>query len=915
MIDSLPKLLKPKSLNMSKLFLVIFLPVTVLIAVISALLFYSQSNSQRLITESHERDSIDFNRNELIGGLDSVVSDLMILSENQHIQKFLETKRKDYLREIEKDFLSFCRRKKCYDQIRFLDEKGDEIVRVNFNSGNSYIAPESQLQNKSKRYYFNDTFTLEAGEVFVSPFDLNIEHGKLEKPLKPMIRFGAPIFDKNGQRRGVVLLNYLGARLIAGITRLTDEYQRQIVLLNSEGFWLKGFKPEDEWGFMYENGKDRKFGKVFPDAWGKISETKSGQFHAPEGLFTYATIYPLKEAQRSSTGSGRAFEPSASQLSGQAYNWKIVAWLSPDLLNYERWRILRFLLLFALSVLIVIAIGSWFLAKANLRRKYAEQALLESHNALELRVKERTTELNRANDLLKQEVKEHKQVEEELARERDSLERKVEKRTRELRDSIKQIEETNQRLQEATRAKSTFLSNISHEIRTPMNAILGFSQLMQRDQGLNADQRENLKVINRSGEHLIDLINDVLEISKIEAGRTMLNTGSFDLHTLLADLELMFRGRIETKNLQFEVERTDEAPRYVKTDKIKLRRILINLLGNAVKFTEEGGITLRVAVKREPPEVIRLLIEVEDTGLGISEEEKDKLFGYFEQTKSGMASQGGTGLGLAISREFVRLMGGDITVNSRVGVGSIFSFHICIEEGNADDIEEKRREKRVVGLRPGQPRHRILVVDDKGSNRKLLHKLIAPIGFDVREAANGRVAIDVFNEWRPHLILMDMFMPVMNGYEAVKQIRSTTKGKAVIIIAVTASAFEEDRKTVLSSGVDDFVRKPFKESELFARIGEHLGVEYEYDDADTSGAESGEGAESVLPARESLAGLPAGLVNQMSEATINGDLDILNKLIDQVSDLDSQTAGALRYLANRYEYEQLSELFEPGGAG
>src|SRR5688500_12428951 len=422
-----------------------------------------------------------------------------------------------------------------------------------------------------------------------------------------------------------------------------------------------------------------------------------------------------------------------------------------------------------------------------------------------------------------------------------------------------------QSLQQANRAKSVFLANMSHEIRTPMNFILGISQLMLRDQDLTPRQCQYLGTINRSGEHLLALINDILEMSKIEAGRTTLSLSTFDLPVLLKDLEMMFRVRTDEKKLSFSVEMIGDVPRYIVTDINKLRQVFINVLGNAVKFTEQGGVALRVRADRDgsaaPCPCLR--VEVEDTGPGISPDEQDKLFRHFEQTKTGQQTGTGTGLGLAISREFVRLMGGDITVTSEVGQGSIFVIHFPLKEGQAQAVQAKENPRHVLKLQPGQAECRVLIADDIEDNRQLLAQLLGPVGFDVRLATNGEEAVEAFEQWRPHLILMDFRMPVMDGHEAIRRIRSLPGGNEPKIVAVTASALDDNRQELLSIGADDFISKPFREAELFGKIHAQVGVEYDY--AETA-AEEPEQAAQLTP--ESIAGWPDDHIHPMREASI-----------------------------------------------
>ncbi|MES2644555.1 MAG: PAS domain S-box protein [Myxococcota bacterium] len=461
-------------------------------------------------------------------------------------------------------------------------------------------------------------------------------------------------------------------------------------------------------------------------------------------------------------------------------------------------------------------------------------------------------------------------------------------------------------LQQANRAKSVFLANMSHEIRTPMNAILGFSQLMLRDQDLTPRQCQYLGTINRSGEHLLALINDILEMSKIEAGRTTLNLATFDLPVLLSDLEMMFRVRTDEKKLMFYVEMVGKVPRFIVSDINKLRQVFINVLGNAVKFTEHGGVGVRVGAKQDGAAGAFLQVEIEDTGPGISQEELGKLFRHFEQTKTGQQSGTGTGLGLAISQEFVRLMGGAITVTSQVGKGSMFVINLPLVEGDAHGVAAKDEPQRVMGLQVGQASFRVLIADDVDDNRQLLEHLLAPLGFEIRLATNGEEAVREFEAWRPNLILMDYRMPVMNGDEAIRRIRAMPGGDATKIIAVTASVMLGNRQELMAIGADDFISKPFREMELFQKMHTHLGVEYVFSEDPIVRVETAE-----LTA-ESLVGWPEDILQAMRDAVLTADFDQLLEQIEGVQGRDPAVASGLRHLAEGFQYQKLLDVLNGG---
>jgi hemerythrin-like metal-binding protein len=454
-------------------------------------------------------------------------------------------------------------------------------------------------------------------------------------------------------------------------------------------------------------------------------------------------------------------------------------------------------------------------------------------------------------------------------------------------------------------AKSTFISTMSHELRTPLNAILGFSELMSRDDSITAKQKEMLDIINNSGTHLLEMINDVLDISKIEAGKLSLNPAHLDLISFLKDIADLFSLNATEKKLRFTLEIDDVGTKFIVVDSGKLRQILSNLLSNAIKFTHQGEIVFRVYSRPLSNNAATLFIEVKDTGVGLAKEAQERIFQPFFQLVQKNADVKGTGLGLAISKSLVELMGGKLSFISELEKGTSFTIELPVTLSNSNKIEIKTPQQIVKSLAPNQSQIRLLVVDDNREQRLLLTTALKDIGFLVNEATNGEEAIAIFEQWHPDLIFMDLRMPVLDGYEATIKIRQTINGDKVKIIALTASVFTEQHAGIIQAGCNAVLHKPFHLPDIFAILTEYLGVEFRYKTAIQQPHNS-------LPALtpESLQIVPESIRRRLNEAAMSLDVDEINVVISEIYTIAPEIADVLKSFENSYQFEKIVLLTE-----
>ncbi|MGD1895505.1 MAG: response regulator [Phormidesmis sp.] len=472
---------------------------------------------------------------------------------------------------------------------------------------------------------------------------------------------------------------------------------------------------------------------------------------------------------------------------------------------------------------------------------------------------------------------------------------------------------------------------MSHELRSPLNAIMGFTHILRNDD-LSPVQTENLDIIYSSSEHLLALINDILDISKIEAGRVVLTHSEFDLYRLIDELQQMFGGVVAEKDLSLKVVRSPHLPRIIYSDRLKLRQILINLLSNAVKFTATGTITLSVSGLADDSADVSvdsflesslelptlLTFSVTDTGTGIDPAEQDRLFEAFVQTKSALTAQQGTGLGLTISQEYVRLLGGQLSVKSVPGEGSTFAFSISVKPVDSSSVQAPpataAARGKIVGLAAGQPQYRILVVDDVALNRRLLTHLLSSVGFDVQEASDGKAAIALWQRWSPDLIWMDIRMPIMSGEEAALRIKSLDTDQKTRILALTANAFDEDRTAALASGCDDFISKPIQAAEIFDKISLHLGVRYRYADSQSLDEHLTDEPASRPLTADLLTNTTPEWRYHLTQAVLDLDDSEILSLTSQLSSSQQPLARAIERQVDNLSYKKLLQVLQEADA-
>jgi signal transduction histidine kinase len=681
----------------------------------------TETNAEISTIKQIEDQDISRNKEIVFNELSLIYSDILVLSERQSIQEFLMNDSVINTQIVAEQFLTFANFSGIYDQVRLLDETGMEVIRINYNYSNPFIVPEINLQNKSKRYYFEDTFSLDKGQVFVSPLDLNIEHGEIEQPLKPMIRIGTPVFGSNNSKRGIVLVNYLAKLLL---DKLSHTLYGNITMLNSDGYWLLGIDPKDEWGFMYPSKLNSTLSYQQPQTWDEINKSMSGQFYAEDGLITFNTIHPLSSVHISSTGSGRPFEPSNASIAANEYYWKILSVVPNRVINNIRNLYLSRYMFFFAIVLIISSVALIFLVFINTRRKHTEEELRETQEELITDRKNTEEEIVNLAKLPSESPYPILRVNRNRViyindsgkhllnlKENDEISKFIQKDINEAFESnsitesevelkkrfysfiitpllekgyvniygmdITEKKQVEQKLKEINKLKSEFLRRASHELKTPLISIKGYSDLilaLHKDQ-INPDVISKLNEINRGCERLQSIINNLLATSRLESPDIKPKVQKEDLTFLIKFCIHELQSLAQTRNQSINLNRLDG--HYAIFEKEEIHDVISNLLTNAIKYTPPYG---KIDIKTDIQDNY-VVISIKDNGIGFTNDEKKKIFhqfGKIERYGQGLdLGIDGTGLGLYISKRIVESHGGKIWMESEgKDKGSTFYFSL-----------------------------------------------------------------------------------------------------------------------------------------------------------------------------------------------------------------------------------------------
>lgn len=640
----------------------VLVPMTVIIVGFTLFFYHTQRENELRIHHMNEKSHVDLAIKVIGDNFDAIISDLLILAEHRPLQQYLQSDNAKCLKHLEDAFFLFSRRKRIYDQIRYIDNQGVEIVRINYNNGHPAVVPQDRLQNKYKRYYFMDTYVLQRNQVFVSPFDLNIENGEIEHPFKPMIRFGTPVFDQNNQKRGVVILNYLGDHLLQKVEDLASGFNCEYAILDSKSYFIKSFQRDREWGFMFDGGKDWTLDRQYPELGDAIKERFEGQVQNEHGLFTYKRIFPIKQSDVISGSDGGPLESTEIAHLGEAYYWVILTRLSNEQIYHKTDLLLKRSLILNTGVIFFLAIGLWFVSAIKYREMYEQMTHCSIVNVELQKTNQKVVQLHKEilsyneklekkNSVLQQEIVERKKAEERLQEFSEKLEDIVKQRSRELEKAQEQLVR-----KEKLATLGQLAGGVGHELRNPLTVINNALYVLKMTiPDTNEMGKEYVDIIESEIKNAEKIVADLLDFARI---KTVEKT-RIDVASLIDDV---LKKAPPPENIHVSVD-MDHPGLEIFGDSQKITQVLLNLVTNAYQAMPKGGDLVLSGERIDG----KIRLEVRDTGAGIPEENVDKIFEPLFTTKAK-----GIGLGLSVSRNLIEANGGALTVQSTIGRGSSF---------------------------------------------------------------------------------------------------------------------------------------------------------------------------------------------------------------------------------------------------
>jgi len=879
--------------QLTREFLLLFVPVAVLVIAGAWALAESRIKTEVATILAEEKAYVDLGAGRLVQELAIPVRHLHSLINEAPVRAAYQAENGQYLAQIEQSFTSLLSRNPRYDQVRWIDEAGMERVRVNNREGRPSVVPEEQLQNKRQRYYFSETMALPPGVVYISPLDLSVENGEIERPYKATIRVAGKVFDQHGGARGILIINVSADSMLETFVASSGPAGDRVMLLNGDGYWLKSPVQSDEWGFML--GQDLRLGTKNPRLWQQILDKPSGNLRLPDGYWTWKRVVP-------------AFDKDTSV--SHKIRWTVLCRFPDEALRQLAWSIWPAKLFGAFIVLLLFALGIARLVQSQAGKMQAEKEAALVRNEIEAtrrlqdaqasfemlfqantnallvvdetgrivmvnpafesmfgyavsEVQGRGVEMLLPDDMRAQhaahrrvfmsaptsramgagrdlygtrkdgsvfpieiglspyrdtrklfvlatiaDISERKRAQDTILQMNEWLEKRVTERTEELQAARLEAERL-------ASVKGNFLANMSHEIRTPLNAVLGLAYLLERTQ-LDANQLELIQKIRVAGRSLLGIINDILDFSKIESGHLEIEHAPFRLNDVLDNVATLMSAVEHKTDVELSMGPAPQGMEFLRGDALRLEQILVNLVTNALKFTDQGSVLITASRLPRHQGSERIRFSVKDTGKGITLDKQAEIFNAFSQEDSSTSRRfGGTGLGLTICRRLVEKMGGKIGVVSEPGKGSDFWFELPVELVESQDF-----------VHPSMAFQGVLIADDHPVARDMLAATVRSIGWNPEVVCSGEEAVERFFQKAqlnklPDIVLLDWYMPGMSGLEAGISIKKSL-GDAAAPIILIATAY--DRENLLrQAGIelaDGVLSKPITASNLYNAVSE-----------------------------------------------------------------------------------------------